>query len=115
MKRGDIWTVDLNPGYGREIHKKRPVLIISNDIVHDNTNHVLIIPLSSQVPQKIGIEMVLIGKNEGLDKESVILPIFVRSIDKDRIIKKIGRISEEKLQEVEKALKLVLSLSEENL
>lgn len=57
--------------------------------------------------------MVQVGKQDGLDKESVLLPVFIRSIDKDRLIKKAGRLSKEKLQEVEKALKLVLGIAEE--
>ncbi len=113
MKRGDIWIINLEPGFGQEIHKKRPALIVSNDVVHTNTNHLITIPISSQVPQTIGIEMISIGKQEGLDKESVLLPLFIRSIDQNRLIKKIGKLSKEKMQVVEKALKLILNMIEE--
>lgn len=110
MKRGEIWIIDLEPGFGREIHKKRPALIVSNDTVHQ-FSHAIIVPASSIVPKTLGIEMVTIGKNEGLAKKSVLLPIFVRSVDGKRLIKKVGILSKDKLQEVEDAIRLVLSLS----
>lgn len=55
--------------------------------------------------------MVYVGKPKGFDKESVFLPLFIRSIDQDRLVEKIGRISKEKILEVEEALKLVLDLN----
>jgi mRNA interferase MazF len=98
MKRGEIWTVDLEPGFGREIHKRRPALIISSNSLHKSP-HTIIIPASSIIPKVIGVEMVLVGKTEGLNKKSVLLPIFIRSVDQTRLVRKIGG-----------ALKLLLAL-----
>lgn len=111
-KRGDIYISNLDPAFGREIHKKRPVLIISGDIYNRETHHAIVIPTSSIVPKVIGPEMVSLGKLRGLDKKSVLLPFFVRSIDQDRLAKKIGILPKEKLEEVEDALKLVLGMIE---
>ena len=109
-KRGEIFIADLDPSFGRELHKKRPVLIISNDNINQGTSNVIIIPASTQFPKTPGPEMILIDKQEGLDKQSALLPIFIRSIDQERLIKKIGTISKTKMQEVEESTKLVLSL-----
>lgn len=108
VNRGDIWLVNLDPGFGREIHKKRPALIISANAIHQNTANAIIIPASSQVPKTIGVEMVLVGKKEGLDKSSVLLPVFIRHIDQERLIKKIGSLPKVKMREVEEAIKIVL-------
>lgn len=110
IKRGEIWIVNLEPSLHRELHKRRPALIISNNFVHNKTYHVIVIPISSQVPRTIGPEMVLIGKKEGLAKKSIILPLFIRSIDQERLIAKIGSLTEAKLSEVGESLKLVLQL-----
>lgn len=110
IKRGEIWTVNLEPSLHREIHKKRPALIISNNIINDKTYYAILIPISSQVPKIIGPEMVLVGKKEGLDKQSVILPLFIRSVDQERLIKKIGALTEIKLLEAESSLKILLQL-----
>lgn len=110
IKRGQIWIADLNPGLGVEIHKKRPVLIISADILNQQLPSVIVVPTSSQV-HPLGPEKILLGKNEAfLKKESVALAVFVRAIDKSRLIKRVGEVSSDKLIEVEDALQLVLGM-----
>lgn len=110
-KRGEIFVADLNPSFGREIHKKRPVLIVSTDRLNEATTHAIIIPSSTQVPKIVGPDMVKIGQAQGLDKPSILLPLFIRSIDQDRLIKQIGTIDEKTMQEIEESLKLVLDLA----
>lgn len=110
IKRGEIWTVNLEPSLHREIHKKRPALVISSNNVHKKTYHVIVIPISSQVPKTIGPEMVLVGKKEGLNRQSIVLPIFIRSVDQERLVRKIGSLTETKLLEVAESLRLTLQL-----
>lgn len=113
-KRGEIYIANLDPGFGREIHKKRPVLIISSNSINQNTHHAIIIPLSSIVPQIIPPDMVHLGKIKGLKEDSAFLPVYIRSIDQDRLINKVGKLSKVKLEEVEESLKLVLGMIELN-
>ena len=113
MKRGDIWIVDLNPGFGREIHKKRPALILSSNKVNAGTINAIIVPSSTQLPATIGPDMVKIDNAEGVDRPSVLLPIFIRSIDQKRLIKKVGVLSKIKMREVEESIRLILNLEEE--
>lgn len=110
IKRGDFWIVDLEPGFGREIHKKRLGLIISGDSFNKVTANVIVIPTTSIVPNILSEEIVFLGRPKGFDQESVLLPLYIRSIDKDRLVKKVGQISKEKLMEAEEKLKLVLEL-----
>ena len=111
IRRGELWTVDLRPTIGWEIAKKRPALIISSDQINSESPLVIIIPVSSKIPQITGFEKILLGKKESnLEKDSVILVNQIRTVDKTRLGKKIGHISEGKLEEVEDALKLVLGL-----
>lgn len=108
--RGQVWIADLNPGFGAEIHKKRPVLIISNNTINNNWPRVVVLPFSTQIyplhPGKVLIEKGL----SGIDKESIILTQDVRSIDKTRLIEKIGVLSKKKISVVEESLKLVLGM-----
>lgn len=110
VKRGDFWIVDLEPGFGREIHKKRPGLVISANNLNDITPYVIIIPTTSIVPKVTSEEIVVLGKPKGFDQKSTLLPLYIRSVDKVRLIKKVGKISKEKLRETEEKLKLVLEL-----
>lgn len=109
-KRGEIFIADLDPGFGREMRKKRPILIISNNAINKTSATIIMVPLSSITPEFIGPNIVDIEKNEGLDKQSVIIVDHVRSVDKERLIKKIGNLSNDKMLEVEEALKIVLGL-----
>jgi len=111
MKRGEVWIVNLDPGFAREIHKKRPALIVSKDLIHEATTNVIVIPISSQVPLVVGPEMIVVGKEAGVEKRSILLPLFIRSIDQARLVKKIGEITGETMGELEKAIKLILDLS----
>lgn len=108
IHRGDIWVVNLEPSFGKEIHKKRPALIISDIPLLTHTGHVIIIPTSSLVPKKLGIEMISVGKDEGVHKASVLLPVFIRSIDEERLIEKIGSVNKTTLEKVEQAIRLIL-------
>src|SRR5437763_941256 len=110
MKRGDIWIINLDPGFGREMHKKRPALIISKNLIHQATPNVIIIPISSQVPNIIDTEIIVLNKEVGVEKSSILLPLFIRSIDQARLMKKIGSLHAKTMNEVEKAIKLILDL-----
>lgn len=113
-ERGSIYIANLDPSFGREIHKKRPVLIVSNDLFNKNTPYVVIVPSSSIVPSVIPEGMVGLGKLRGLKRRSVLLPLFIRSIDKDRLVRKVGRLSKAKMFQADEALKLVLGMLQEN-
>lgn len=112
MKRGEIWLIDLDLGFGQEIRKKRPALVISADSFNNSLHTIIIIPFSSRIPQVLSPEMVVVlpSKNTGIEKKSVILSLLIRSVDKDRLIKKIGLLQSEKLEEVEDSLRLVLGM-----
>ena len=110
-KRGEIYVADLDPAFGKEIHKKRPVLVISDNAFNQATPHAIIIPSSSIVPANLSPEIVSIGKPKSFDKESVLIPLYIRSIDQSRLINKIGKVSKQKLLEVEEAIKLVLGIT----
>lgn len=110
-KRGELWTCDLRPGVGYEVTKKRPCLVISSDEINKHASTIIVLPFSSQMPRILGPERIFVPSYmTGLQKDSVILAYQIRSIDKTRLFKKIGRLSEEKLFEIENALRLVLEL-----
>lgn len=111
MKRGELWIVDLEPGFGREMHKKRPALIISADEIHQFSSDIVIIPASSRVPPSLGSDIVVINEETGVTKPSVLVPLLIRSVDKNRLIKKIGVVSKETIKDVEQALLLVLDIA----
>lgn len=69
-------------------------------------------PLSSIIPEFIGPDVVKVNEKIGLDKESVIIVNQIRSIDQARLIKKVGVLSQDKIEQVEEALMITLGITD---
>ena len=111
VKRGDIWLVNLDPTIGHEIKKSRPAIIIQNDLGNKYSPITIIAPLTSQNLDKIYPIEVLIKKGfSNLDKDSKALLNQIRAIDKKRLIKKLSKIENEIMLQVDDALKISLDL-----
>ena len=111
IKRGEIWIVNLDPTIGHEINKSRPALIIQNDIGNKYSPTTIIAPITSQNLDKIyPIEVLLTKDNSKLEKTSKVLLNQIRVVDKERIVKKRGRLDEETLFKVDTAIKISLGL-----
>ncbi|MBI2590927.1 MAG: type II toxin-antitoxin system PemK/MazF family toxin [Candidatus Blackburnbacteria bacterium] len=113
IKRGQVWIANIDPGFESEIRKKRPVLIISNDTINAYWPKVIAVPITTKVFYP-GVEKVSIGKEAGVKVDSELLATEIRSIDKKRLVEKAGKITKEKLFEVEAALRAVLGIEEIN-
>jgi mRNA interferase MazF len=87
VKRGEVYWVNLDPTVGTEIKKTRPCLIVSPDDLNAILPRVMIAPLTSK-GQKLGCrpEVSFNGKN------TRILLDQLRTIDKQRLLGKIGEI-----------------------
>ena len=51
MKRGEVWWVEFDPSVGREVRKRRPAVIVSNDAANRNLARVVVAPLTSNTGQ----------------------------------------------------------------
>ncbi len=109
----DIWRANLDPVIGSEQGKSRPVLIVSENDINSLLNIVNIIPLTSRKEGRIIYpNEVLIPKTRyGLEKETIALCHQIRTIDKKRLSKHYGHLSEKSLQkEIVEALKFQLGI-----
>ncbi len=113
LLRGDVYLVNLDPIVGKEIGKARPAVIIQNDIGNKFSPVTIIAPISSvkEITKSLPI-MIFLNKGEGgLPEESYIDCGQIRTVDKDqRLITKFGNLDKNKMLEVDKALKVSLSL-----
>jgi mRNA interferase MazF len=109
--RGEIYLVNFDPTIGSEISKTRPALIIQNNIANENSPITIIAAITSKFDNRLYPTEVLIEPPEGgLKTTSVILLNQIRSIDRQRLIKRIGVISPEKLNEVDRAIQISFGL-----
>lgn len=107
IKRGDIYWVDLPDSNGREIKDKHPALVVSNDRQNNASPLIVIIPITSlKESDKIFSFQLPIN----LEKKSVILVDQVRTIDRDKFLRKITEIDNKLMEEVERKIHFVLAL-----
>jgi mRNA interferase MazF len=110
MRRGDIYLVDFEPSVGSEIKKKRPALIISCDEANKHLRTIMVIPFSSKIVRVYPFEVFVAEEETGLEADSKLKITQMRAVDKARLKKYIGTISNDTLEKVEKAIKLHLAM-----
>ena len=113
VKRGDIFYADLSPVIGSEQGGVRPVLIVQNDIGNKYSPTVIAAAVTSQIkkanmPTHIEID----AQSGGLSKDSVILMEQIRTIDKERLRDKIGRLDDELMSQVDNAIAISFGLKQ---
>lgn len=105
-QRGDVFWVILDPTVGSEIQKTRPAVIVSNDSCNAFGTRVVVVPITSNVTTLFpGEAKVTVGGREGRA-----LGDQLRSIDKSRLGKRIGRLLKSDLDAVDEALRTTLDL-----
>jgi len=109
-RRGDVWTVSLDPTVGHEIKKMRPAIVVTSDIYNANNWVVIVVPLTSR--DEAEYDQVLIEPPEGgVSSSSVTLPDQMRAVDRTRLVRRVGKLKPETMRAVDRSLKIVLDLS----
>ena len=88
VKRGEVWLVNLDPTVGSEIQKSRPCLIVSPPEMHDHLSTVIAAPLTTK-SRPAGFRIPVHFKGQ----DGLILLDQIRTLDKQRLIKRLGTIS----------------------
>jgi mRNA interferase MazF len=108
--RGEIYWVKLDPAVGSEISKTRPAIIISNDTGNRYSDRVIVAPITSKGMEKVYPFEVEIAAEGGVSDASKVLLDQIRTIDKSRLGKRIGRLSQKKMEEVNLAIRISLAV-----
>ncbi|MBM2813245.1 MAG: chpA [Ignavibacteria bacterium] len=109
MKQKDIYFADLNPIKGSEQRRIRPVVIISGNAMNDNLEICMACPLSTSLKYYSGSVFIFKDRINNLERDSEVITFQIRSISKERLIQKIGEISNNQLLEIKMKLNEVLS------
>jgi mRNA interferase MazF len=111
-KRGEIYLVSFDPALGAEIQKTRPALILQNDIGNRHSPVTIVGAITSNV-QRQGPTSVLVKAPEGgLDVDSIVLLNQIRTVDKRRLVKRLGVLRGTTLKQVDQAIMISLALIE---
>ena len=114
IRRGDLFYADLNPVVGSEQGGIRPVLVIQNDVGNHFSPTVVAAALTSRKAKNSLPTHILLENVPGLAPTSLLLLEQLRTIDRKRLRGYIGRISKEKMLEVDAALAISIGIGYPN-
>jgi len=110
-KRGEVWLINFDPTVGAEIKKTRPALILQNDISNRFSAIIIAAAITSQVSESLyPTEVIIRAPEGGLKNDSVVLLNQIRSVDKLRLIKRVGILTPDIMRRVDFALQISLGL-----
>lgn len=108
--RGEIWTVDLNPTRGLKQSQIRPALVVSVDLFNQGpAGLTVVLPLSGR-SEEIPFHVAVKPPEGGLEEESFIQCEDVRSVSKQRLIRRRGKVSLSTMEKVEDRLRILFDL-----
>jgi len=103
IRKWNVYLADLNPSFGTEPGKTRPVVVVQTDLLNNHHPSTIICPLTTKIHPQSEILRVHLRKGEaGLTEKSDIMVDQVRAMDNRRFIRRlgvIGRLSQKKLTE----------------
>ena len=108
----EIWIADLNPQLGTETGKTRPVLVIQtnllNKIPHPST---IVCPITTNVQKDAAILRVHLKKGmANLHENCDVMMDQIRAIDNKRLIKKVGNLPTELIDQIKENMTIILDL-----
>ena len=113
IKRGELYYADLSPVVGSEQGGIRPILIVQNDTGNKYSPTIIAAAVTSQLSKaKLPTHIEISAHEFGLQKDSVILLEQIRTLDKRRLMEKIGTLSETAMKKVNTALLISLGFGE---
>lgn len=110
LRRGDVWMLDLNPTRGHEQAGIRPVIVVSaNELNQSPAGLVVVVPITSR-HKGIRSHVRIDPPEAGLDLVSYAKCEDVRSVSTQRLVRRLGAVSESTLSQVEAILRIILGL-----
>jgi mRNA interferase MazF len=115
MQRGDVYLVDLEPTRGSEANKVRPVIVVSNNAANRTAERgrrgiVTVVPVTSNVSRVHPFQVPIPAGEGGLIVASKAQAEQVRSVDYDRLHRRVGTIGAATLGRLDEALRTHLAL-----
>ena len=113
IKKGDIYYADLTPVIGSEQGGIRPVLIVQNDVGNYYSPTVIAAAITSRSKKRyLPTHIRLNTSFGGLHPGSTVMLEQLRTIDRDRLKKYIGKLDDSTMQDVDQALIISLDLQD---
>jgi mRNA interferase MazF len=110
FRRGQVWTVNLEPVVGSEQGKARPALIVQNDIGNHYSPVLIVAALTAGDHARYDVQVEVKAPEGGLRHNSLVLLNQIRMIDKRRVGRYWGHLSPDTMRQIDRALSISLGL-----
>lgn len=102
----------FDPTVGAEIRKARPALIIQSDVVNRWSPVTIVAAITSRYEEPVyPTEVPLVPPEGNLEKPSVVLLNQIRTVDRRRLVRRLGRLRPESMRRVDRAIRISLGLA----
>lgn len=110
VRRGDIFTVDFDPPRGSEQGKKRPAIVIQNDVGNRYSETTIVAAITSGTSARYPVNVMIKAPEGGLRNDSVILLNQILTVSQARFGRYWGTVSPTTLTKIDQAIKVSLGL-----
>lgn len=112
LRRGDVYLCSFDPTVGHEIKKTRPALVIQNDVGNRYSPLTIVAAVTSSVsPVPYPVEVVMEPTTaNGLVVRSSIRLDQIRTVDRQRLVQRLGVVDSAIMAKVDEAIKISLGL-----
>ena len=109
LRKFHVYTADLNPRFGTEPGKVRPVVVVQTNLLNEDHPSTIVCPITTKLHPEAAILRIHLKKGEaGLEKDSDIIVDQIRSIDNKRFRDHLGEISDKNKQLFLGSLKILV-------
>lgn len=110
IKKWNVYLADLNPRFGTEPGKMRPVVVVQTDLLNNHHPSTIVCPLTTQIYPESNILRVHLRKGEaGLMEKSDIMVDQLRAIDNRRFLKRLGIIGTTSQKKLTENIQIILN------
>lgn len=111
IQQYEVWLADLDPQFGTEPGKIRPVVVVQTDLLNAIHPSTIICPITTNVQTKANLLRVHLRKGESnVQADCDIMVDQLRAIDNKRFVRKTGKLTEQKITKLADNIKILLDL-----
>ncbi len=109
-RRGEVWLVNFNPGRGSEQTGVRPALVLQNNVGNQYAATTIVAAITTTI-KSYPVTVVIRARTCGLSHDSMVNMAQVLTVDKVRLIRKLGELAPDQLTAANRALRVSLDLT----
>jgi mRNA interferase MazF len=100
MRRGEVWLADLDPVPGSEAGKRRPAIVVHDDLANRTSPTATVVPLTTQTRRVFPFQVLIAVGEGGLPPASKAFCEQVRSLPRRPMVRCVGVVSDKRLAEI---------------